>query len=175
MKKGLAFTNNMVFGTKFKSTIGPCYCMVSKLIFEEKINIDGSINLEKVGLFLKDELWSYIYYLYYYNNEFIDEFKDMKLRGKASAANFYKVVKGSQYDSSAPASLNVTTMVGYINEIIHKYNDDLFNPIIGFLDKILKTRTISKVSSIKVNIGDHKFENIKNLIDIKEKLNSNSK
>ncbi len=158
----LNFKNMGVFDKKFKNDIESCTCLVSKMLFAKKINVDGSIDVDNMNTLRKHELWSYIYYLYYFNNTSIDEFASMKgNRGVASAENFYKTVKAyvdNKYvfnkspQEKSVTSFDVQTLAYFINSIVHQYGNDLANPIINYVKDLLKTRSpIFNSFAVKTN------------------------
>jgi hypothetical protein len=121
------------------------------MLFNANINVDGSIDVEKVGILKKYELWSYIYYLYYFNNKTLNEFKAMRTEknGKANAELFYNSVLATTSDSS----VDNNTLIYFINLIVHNNVDNLINPVIDYLKKILSKEIIPSLGSISVKTG----------------------
>jgi len=165
----VSFSNAALFDKKFKSDIETCSCIVGKMFFAKKINIDGSIDVENMVNLRKFELWSYIYYLYYFNNTSIDEFSTMKnpKDGKASAENFYKTVRdvvdnqyvakvneGSVKDVVVP--LDPRTLSYFINMIVHRYEKDLTNPIIDYVREVVESKYGAKFDSLVIKTGENK-------------------
>jgi hypothetical protein len=140
-KKGISFKTHAIFGKKFKPDIHACFCSVSKLLFNETINIEGLIDFDNVGHQVSVyELWSYIYYLYFYNNKNIDSFTRMMDNNnkyqKASASNFYnEVISNVQLDHGD--MLNTESLILFINKVILDNQDIIVNPVIIYLKKIL--------------------------------------
>jgi hypothetical protein len=147
------------------------------MLFNNKINADGTIEINQVVNFNKAELWAYIYYLFYYNNNNLDEFINMKFKEKASAELFYNVIKSiSQeniYDirNNSTAirgeilSINMEVLIYFINFIIHKYNDDLINPVFDYLNVLIKKDVSSKLKGIKLITGLDEPGSLKILVD----------
>lgn len=159
-KKKLAFSNKTVF-EKFSPSIDKCFCVTSRLMFEGRINIDGSVNMEQAGYLRKYQLWSYIYYLYYYNNTSVETFSTMMdpENGKASAIRFYEVVKAvikNQFipeDSIIP--LDVNSLIYFINVMIHTYGQNMKNPITDYIHAILNSnKGLVKIDKLTVKTGN---------------------
>lgn len=160
-KAKLSFTNAIVFEKEFKTNIETIFCMVSQIALNGVINIDGSIDIHHGRSLKKYEAWSYIYYLYYHNNSSIEEFVKMKnmKNGKANAVLFYEVVKETvdnkflEEVDDVPVSMDINTLIFFINTIVHKYGDALVNPVIDYL-KVLVEKLLSDDRSL------HKIQNI---------------
>ena len=175
----VSFSNFSVFDKRFKNDIEVCTCVVSKMIFAKKVNIDGSIDVSNMPTLRKHELWSYIYYLFYYNHTSIDEFAQMKSKkiGVASAEGFYKTVRevvDNQYVKSMQNTLmretgvenvavpmDVQTLIYFINIIVHKYGDNLTNPIIDFLKDMFMQRSQAAFNSLSIKTGPNNSTNVK--------------
>lgn len=166
-KKKTAFSDKTVFGYNFKATIDECFCKVSKMLFMNKINTDGTIDESKADICKKSELWSYIYYLYHYNSSDIDEFKAMKVKDKANAVAFYNMVRSiiDQHEFDLVTSINkkpitVLNLIKFINYVIVNYSElekdkDLVNPIIDYLKVMMTKQHIPPhMPSIKFVTGD---------------------
>jgi len=169
----VSFSNAALFDKKFKSDIETCSCTVGKMFFSKKINIDGSIDVDNMVNLRKFELWSYIYYLYYFNNTSIQEFSSMKnpRDGKASAENFYRTVRDvvdNQFvekinkeseKNEVVVPLDPRTLSYFINLIIHRYEDDLTNPIINYVQELVervKGAPGAKFNSLVIKTGENK-------------------
>ncbi len=160
-KKKLAFTNELVF-EKFKADFDKCFCVVSKMMIKDVLNIDGSIDITKTGELKKYELWSYIYYLYYFNNTTLEEFalmKDNDNKGKASAIKFYEVVRNTVNNQFVPQDkiipLDVNTLSYFINILVHKYEENLTNPIVHYLQKLLNRKSdMIKLGKLSISTGN---------------------
>jgi len=164
-KKAVSFTTQEVFDLGFKPDIESCFCIVSKLLFRNVINADGSIDMEQLVNVRKRELWSYIYYLYQYNNGTLPEFMAMKNKstGKADGLLFYQVV----YNDGANVNANTNAKVGtpkklgndigrlvyFINTVVHTNKDDLINPVIDYLKQLMKKELYTKLSEIKIEMA----------------------
>lgn len=152
-KQKISFKSKDIFDTKFTPNIDICFCIVSKLLFNNILNIDGSIDMEKAITLKKHELWSYIYYLYSFNNNTINEFIAMKTtrNNKANAELFYNSVLETIGTSS---TIDINNLIYFINVIIHKYQDNLINPVIDYLKKILTREIIPSLGSISIKTGN---------------------
>lgn len=181
-KQRVAFNNKDIFGNKFSSNIESCFCSVSKMLFANIINVDGSIDVEKGPSLKKEQLWSYIYYLFYYNNknEKTQEFVSMKTQktGKANAVNFYDVVmtvtKSTKTDGK-PIVLDQNTLIYFINITIHKYNNTLVNPVIDYLNQILAKEIIPSLGSLSIKTNSTPGKNVTIVTDPAKIANANVK
>lgn len=136
-KHRTSFANHAIFGPNFKSGQRAAEIVTADLLLKNKLNIDGTINENLIVDIQESELWSYIYYLYSYNNSKINEF--MRMKGddekKASAEHFYDVVRSvventgykTQY---AVTKLNNHDLIMFIKKMISKYGSDLYNPVV---------------------------------------------
>jgi len=182
-KSRVAFTRKEIFGNKFKPTITTCFCTVSKMLFADMINTDGTIDIDKAVSLKKEELWAYIYYLYYYNNTNVSVFKSMKNEdnGKASAAHFYDTVisiTDEEDDETKPAKpFDTTTLIIFINNVLEEFGHELINPIFDYLEVILKKNIISRISGITIKTGNVSTNSgkIKIVTDEKDIANANVK
>lgn len=177
-KKQVSFSNQEVFDVGFKPDVESCFCTVSRMLFKNVINIDGSIDMEQLVNVRKKELWAYIYYLYQYNNGTIPEFINMKNpnNGKADGQLFHNVV----YDDKEFNTINTNTtgikkigtdivrLVYFINKTVHTYKKDLINPVIDYLNQLMKKEMFTKLSEIKVQMvpNDDKDNSRKNNVKI---------
>lgn len=158
-KKKLAFNNTLVFGKPFSPSVDQCFCVASRMMFNHRINMDGTIQMEHAGYLKKNELWSYIYYLYTYNNTSVEEFVTMKdENGKASALRFYEVVKAVVQNQFIPEDkvvpLDVNTLIYFINVVCQRYGDNMKNPIADFLKSVVhKQHDIVHLSKLSVITG----------------------
>jgi hypothetical protein len=161
-KKAVAFSTQEVFDVGFKPDVEACFCTVSKLMFRNVINIDGSIDMQQMVNVKKRELWSYIYYLYQYNNGNLPEFVAMKnpSTGRADGMLFYQVVygddsNGASANSKTPRKLgtDIARLVYFINKLVHTYKDDMINPVIDYLKQLMKKEVFTKLSEIKVEMA----------------------
>lgn len=161
-KKAVSFSTQEVFDVGFKPDVEACFCTVSRLLFRNVINVDGSIDMEQMVNVRKRELWSYIYYLYQYNNGTLPEFIAMKnpSTGRADGMLFYEVV----YTDNANASANVqktprklgtdiARLVYFINKVVHTYKDDMINPVIDYLKQLMKKEVLTKLSEVKIEMA----------------------
>lgn len=164
-KKQVSFSTHEVFDVGFKPDVEACFCIVSRMLFKNVINVDGSIDMEQLVNVRKKELWAYIYYLYQYNNSTIPEFVRMKnpSSGKADGQLFHDTVyddKDFKNSNSANSNTNVPKTVGtdivrlvyFINKMIHTYKSDLVNPVIDYLKQLMKKEMLTKLSEIKVQM-----------------------
>lgn len=122
------------------------------MLFENHINIDGTINVDTASLLRKYEIWSYIYYLYYYNHSVIQEFADMKnaKTGKASAMQFYDVVRRVVQNPLIPETsdnvvpFDVNTLIFFVNKMINTYGNNMMNPVVVYLQKLLENKCAAR-------------------------------
>jgi hypothetical protein len=159
-KKPVSFMTQEVFDKGFKPDSEKSFCTVSRLLFRNVINVDGSIDMEQLVNVKKGELWLYIYYLYMYNNSTIPEFIKMKSpsTGKADATRFHDVVYTDDYDVIENKKLNtdIVRILYFINRIVHTYKGDLINPVIDYLNQLMKKEMVAKLSNIKVQMVPEK-------------------
>jgi hypothetical protein len=164
-KAKLTFKDPAVFEKDFKTNVDTSFCIISKMLFNNRINIDGSIDLHQGGFLRKYELWSYIYYLYYYNNSSVEEFVKMKnpQTGKASALLFYEsvrdVVDNQFIEKDDIVSMDVNTLIYFINFMVHKYGDNLRNPVVDYLKQLVYRMSfdssfIKKLKGVSVVTGN---------------------
>lgn len=176
MPKLVAFSNKLIFGNRFSAIIDNCFCMVSKTLIDDNLNFDGTIDLSKETILKKDVLWSYIYYLYYYNNSSISEFNKMQdpKTGKADALLFYNAVRNTTDTIiSFGQPLTTSLLIIFINNIINKYHDSLINPIIDYLNILINKRIDLHLSNIAIQTG--KDSGFKIELDKEKMKNSNVK
>jgi hypothetical protein len=173
------FNNIAVFDRRFKNDIEVCTCVVSKMVFSKKINIDGSIDTSNMPTLRKYELWSYIYFLFYYNHTSIDEFASMKSKrmGTASAEAFYKTVRDAVDNSyvnettrvltvqrdiqDVAVSMDIQTLAYFINSMVHKYESNLTNPIVDFLKDMFMQRQQTAFNNLSIKTGTTEVSNVK--------------
>lgn len=164
VKARLSFANDAVFEKDFKPTIDNAFCVVSRLMWLQRINVDGTIDMDQATLLKKYEIWSYIYYLYYHNHSTLDIFAKMKSEdnGKASALLFYKAVAEKVNNQFIEESLaknklvpfDVNTLIYFVNLIVQEYGEDLTNPVIQYLQRIVKDPdTIEKIRKFSLVTG----------------------
>lgn len=179
-KKRIAFSRKEIFGTKFKSSIDDCFCVVSKMLFNDKINLDGTIDITQAANLKKEELWSYIYYLYFYNHTNVTIFTSMTNpdNGKASAEKFYSAVisltedenettdTNSNTNSKPVKSFDVTTLIIFVNEVIEEFGKELVNPIFDYLSVLMKKNVLTRLSGITIKTGDNASTQSENKIKI---------
>jgi hypothetical protein len=135
------------------------------MLFAGKLHTDGMIDPSQSDAFKKSELWSYIYYLYYYNNSDIEEFKGMKNpeNGKADAVMFYNVVNAVanyQIDNITTSKQETVpftniTLITFINRVLaaHVETDDIINPIFDYLKVITQKHVFPTMEGIKIVTG----------------------
>lgn len=193
-KKRVAFSRKEIFGNNFKPVIDICFCRVSRMVYDDKFMIpDGTIDITKAAAFKKDELWSYIYYLYYYNQSNVLIFENMKDQenGKASAELFYNTViafvdgekENAVVDESKVAPpFDVSTLIMFINTIIEDFGKELINPIFDYLKLLVNKSMLARISGItlKANSGTsgntgNSYSKIKIVTDEQNVKNANVK
>lgn len=160
-KKQVSFSTQEVFDVGFKPDVENCFCTVSRMLFKNVINIDGSIDMEQLVNVRKKDLWAYIYYLYQYNSSNIPEFIKMKnpVSGKADGQLFHDTVYDDKEFKNSNANTGVRTigtdivrLVYFINKMIHTYKTDLVNPVIDYLRQLMKKEMLTKLSEIKIQM-----------------------
>ena len=159
-KKQVSFSTQEVFDVGFKTDVEASFCNVSKMLFKNVINIDGSIDMEQLVNVRKRDLWAYIYYLYQYNNGTIPEFVKMKnlKTGKADGQLFHDVVfDETNINTNVKSEKNnigtdIVKILYFINRVVHTYKKDLINPVIDYLNKLMKQEMYTKLSEIKVQM-----------------------
>jgi len=163
-KAKLAFTNEAVFEKEFKPAIDTAFCVVSKMMWLSRINIDGTIDADQAVFLKKYEIWSYIYYLFYHNHSTLDMFASMKSddNGKANALLFYKTVAetvDNQFINESIAKgkivgFDVNTLIYFVNVIVQRFGEDLTNPVVQYLQKIVNSpETIEKLRKFSLITG----------------------
>lgn len=187
-KARVAFTRKEIFGTKFRPAIDPCFCTVSKMLYAGLINSDGTIDIDKSGVISKQQLWSYVYYLWFYNHTNVLVFKSMKSpeNGKANAALFYSAVTmfvEGQDDNAREEKpvkpFDTTTLILFISEVLEEFGKQLVNPIFDYLRVLLERDVITRLSGVGIITGKKDNPNSKADITIvtdpKEVENANVK
>ena len=182
-KARLTFKDPAVFEKDFKGNLESSFCIISKMLFNNRINVDGTIDVAQGGFLRKYELWSYIYYLYYYNNSSVEEFVKMKdpKSGKASALLFYETVRNTVDNQfigeDEIVTMDVNTLIYFINIIVHKYGDNLRNPVVDYLKQLvfrlsIDKTTLDKLKGISVVTGTNDVD-IK-IVTSPEEINSSN-
>lgn len=154
-KQSIAFSRRDVFGTKFMPNADHCFLMVSRMLFANAINPNGTFGMNNAANLRKDDVWSYIYYLYSYNNTILPVFKAMKspIDGKANAVLFYKAVADFMDDHSnitPPPPIDVTTLMLFTNKIVTENTDTIVNPIFDYLKVLLDTKIIPTINGVEI-------------------------
>ena len=184
-KHRVAFTNKDIFGPKFRPALEASFCVLSKMLFAGKIDIDGTLDMKNEVNLSKKELWSYIYYLFYHNHMKIPEFKAMKNpeNGKASAERFYDSVMAVVYKKSVKQvkPMDVSALIVFINKMIGSHTE-LANPVINYLKVLLlKMRTANArvpftgISGIGLITGVDGKTGLQIVTDPREVANANVK
>jgi hypothetical protein len=164
-KQKISFNTVRIFGRGFKPDLKYSFNIVAEKLLNEAINLDGTIDINKSIRLSISDLWCYIYYLYINNQNNIDEFNNMRLKGKANAVLFYNEVfnifNSNNYDVSKNVlinknevqPLNATVLIHFINYIINKYNEKLVNPIFDQLKKLLERHGKNIIDGITIKTG----------------------
>lgn len=181
-KARVAFSNKTIFGNKFSPAIDSCFLAVSKMLYSDKINVDGTIDITKSAALTLKDLWSYIYYLYYYNHTNVKIFHSMSnpKNGKANAELFYSTVTtflenvNAGNENSAAKPLDTTTLIIFINNVIEEYERQIVNPIFDYLSVLMKKNIMTKLSSLNIVTGQDQT-GIKIVTDPTEVENANVK
>ncbi len=164
-KKRVAFSRKEIFGNNFKPVIDVCFCRVSKMVYDDKFMVpEGTIDITKASSFTKEELWSYIYYLYYYNQTGVLVFKQMRNEenGKANAELFYNTVVAMvdgekevvQVEEKPAKPFDVTALIMFINTIIEDFGKELINPIFDYLKLLVNKSMLARISGITLKAAD---------------------
>lgn len=73
----ISFNTKSVFGRKFTPGIKVCVGVVGSMMNKSLLQVDGTISQDIAQKVRKSEIWSYVYYLWYYNKDVIRVFEDM--------------------------------------------------------------------------------------------------
>lgn len=158
-KHRLSFTSHqgkMVFGKNFKSGRKAAVQTASRLLLSDHLMMDGSIDKSHISYLEDADLWSYIYYLYAFNNEHIPEFTQMKGDdGLASAERFYDVVKSMVERSALRIQyrierLSIGDLILFIDKIVAKHSERLVNPVVDHYNEMLLKTHSDSVRNIDV-------------------------
>jgi hypothetical protein len=153
------FDTQKVFGTHFQPVFCKCFYYVSKILYHEKINLNGTINFEHVHTLKKHELWSYIFYLHYYNHTRIQLFKNMERHSIPDARRFFNVVMNTlEIPTNAQENPRVTVenLILFINMIMKSY-DNLYNPLLMYLNKIIEKNKMLMLQGITIKTNSDKI------------------
>ena len=133
----LNFKTKLVFGNRFIASIDQSFAKVSKLFFNQKLDPNGLVFLSKLNSVKKEDLWSYIYYLFHYNKHSVSQFKKISAadkRQKASARKFYTMVREElDLDLNTFSIIEPPGLAVFINNIIVQNKPHLINPIIDYM------------------------------------------
>jgi len=131
-----------IFGKGFISGLSMTSCAVAKLVNDNVLNMDGTIDRTDVEAYTrlqKRSLWLYIYYLWQQNKDRVDVFARMSKTvpgggSKASAPNFISEVvrhlsnKGHiVVDNKNPTKED---LVDFVNLVIEEYNEVVTIPFL---------------------------------------------
>jgi hypothetical protein len=151
-KESISFKTVHIFGT-FKAGIKPCFCEVSRMLFDQVMLTNGTINFDHETLVKKHALWSYIYYLYYYNYKRINVFSRMRKynknfkRWQASPLRFYETVI-RELTLQDKHEISNENLILFINKLILENKDTMINPIIISLRKIMEIPNLTKLLEV---------------------------
>ena len=137
------FKDPKVFGNKFDAFIGEAHAKVAHMVISGKIDASGYVNDGTLN-----ELWSYVYHLFYSNKD-SHPFSQMKtLRGhSASARNFYKTVHDY---TKTDGFIHRETLVAFINGVIREHHP--INPIVSSTSKSVPA-TVSRSNSSRTSLA----------------------
>lgn len=173
-KKTISFSNTNIFGAQFRSGIKLCFSVVAKMLFDDKITISGGIESDKADNITLTELWSYIYYLYYYNSNDIPEFNNMKDDdGNASGELMYNqvriIVDEEEFFNvrinKDVEIMHTTSLIYFINKMIIDYHDKIIIPVVEHLQNLLKKKNMNNNLSLKINNDSNMYYSAKLLND----------
>jgi hypothetical protein len=162
------FHDKQIFGQGFQPGLKSCMPGIGTLFQEDILKLDGTINLERMGKVTKTVVWTYIYYLWYYNKETVEVFKKMtddsqKVK-KASATLFSVAVKeyiqkqNPDKILSKARTFSKENLVSFVNDTV-KENKDIKIPVLQQLYKKLLNASRNNQS---VNIALKKQNNTSN-------------
>lgn len=139
------FNDNSYNRRLFRPHVDSCSCVVSRMIFSNVINIDGSIDDIQVVNLTVGHLWSYVFYLYTYNHTTSQVFSRMKSdgRNRANAGRFLAVViqdTSRGYVAEPSDVADVSRLIYFVNKTIHESNTALINPIIDYMQRLLSRK-----------------------------------
>ena len=141
-------------GEVIEPDIYKCFYQVSKILLHEKINLDGSINNLRKPILSINELWSYIYYLYFYNKK-VGVFKGIK---EWTGQEIVKLVKKTVNINNWPthqAKIN-EMLILFVNMFIIDNTKTIYNPLIVYLNKIIeKNLYLTLKPNIIIKTGNH--------------------
>lgn len=161
--KTVPFSNKDVYGKQFRPGIKLVFPVVAKMLFDDKINSSGGINADKSDNIDKTELFSYIYYLWYYNKSNIYPFTKMHDgKHKASGDLFYNyvnriIINDDLYNVTQTkiiTQIDVSGLIYFINKTINENYGKILIPIIDHLQKLLKEETQKSVNSVGIKTGN---------------------
>ena len=148
-KHRLSFSSHqgkLIFGQHFKTGKNNAIQSATKLLLSDQLNEDGTINEASLTFIPDADIWSYIYYLYAFNNEDIHDFQQMKGEdGQASAEKFYDVVR-SRVDNSYLKvqndiqKLSTPDLIKFIKIVITKYRGQIKNPVVDHYNIMLQQK-----------------------------------
>lgn len=190
MDPKLTYDNVLYFGKDFskKKRKGVDY-HVQSMVFDGKINFDGTLDETMLAQMTKSDVWLYIYYLWKNNNKTIPEFKDMtSFRATARFGTItsspkrvvsvvsefifglYEKLQAQNPDVQYKVTkfLTVHELILFVNVIVNKYNSGsqpaLKTPVVSETFDKLEKALIKKEEEMQKRI-----ENIdkayKNVID----------
>lgn len=180
VKQRVSFSTHQgkeMFGEHFKSGQQAATQAAAKLLLTDALNTDGTININNIAYLHDYDLWSYIFYLYCYNNEHINEFIQMKgENGKASAELMYDVVRSrventglkTHYDLK---KMSVPDLIKFVKVIVDKHGTELVNPVVDHYNMLLQANFEEAFKNIDVVVRTGK-ENAKIVTNSKDVQNS---
>jgi hypothetical protein len=155
MSSKVVFSNKNIFGKGFRPNRDASFCKISKKLVENHfLNTKGMIDISnKASAWTLDALWSYIYYLYIYNRSNLDVFNAMSdpKTGNASAQRFVDVIHSFFEHSNSNNTIDVPTLILFINNIIDAYQTRLVNPLFDFLQSSFVPK--ANTGYIKTNVS----------------------
>lgn len=107
-KQSITFNNNTIF-EKFYRTVTYTDCIIIRMITDNQLNLDGSLN--DVTNITTKQLWSYIYYIWQQNHE-----KDGLI--------FYEMTSRTQNSIKPSASLFIDKIIEYLKGKNHRSSEN---------------------------------------------------
>lgn len=180
--KTVPFSNKNVYGKQFKPGLKLVFPVVAKMLFDNKINITGGINSDNADGISRDELFSYIYYLWVYNKSNISPFTKLHdSRGLASGDLFYNTIKqvitdNPEYNvrkSHDITAIDISGLIYFINKTVNDNYGKIIIPVVDHLNNLLKEESKKSFDGVTIKTG--KFSNnMRYQAEVLTDINSNN-
>lgn len=153
----VTFNTVSVFGKAFVPNRQTAICSIGDMLNSGMLKIDGSIPTTNIGKISKNQIWSYVYYLWSYNRSRLDIFHNMSSyehrKTKASPVKFceelYYFMKKNDINVSGKLKsiFKKENIVFCINKILMKH-PNISIPILQKIYKKILNATNSQTSSL---------------------------